>query len=390
VPGVARFGLANQKKEIPMLYVDIPTKVQIDRLILARGDALVSFFVPTTPETQHIGQARTTLGNLLKEAEAQLEAVGTAKRTIWPISEQVNDLLDDDDFWAKQANSLAVFVSPDRLRTFRLPNHLNEMVQVGDRYFIKPLLRSVSGQNHAFVLALAENEVRLIEVFADLAPVEVRVPDMPKDAASAAGTANVNSRSYSKRTGGSEGQNTLLRAYCRKIDDALRPVLAGRDEPLIIAATDPLMSMFRSVTTHEHVADDAIKTSPVRMTPSDLAEDARPVLDAVQAKSLSALHSRFEALSGEGRALTDISDVAKAATFGAVDTLFVDIDGVIPGSVDETTGVVTFDKESTAANLGIVDEIAGRVIVAGGTVVAVRKDDIPGKGSLAAILRYSV
>ncbi|MDO8885085.1 MAG: hypothetical protein U0934_18245 [Pseudotabrizicola sp.] len=373
-----------------MLYVDIPTKAQIDKLIAARGDALVSFFIPTTPETQHIGQARTTLGNLLKDAEAQLEAVGTAKRTIWPISEQINDLLDDDDFWAKQANSLAVFVSPDRLRTYRLPNHLTEMVQVGDRYFIKPLLRSVSGQNHAFVLALAENEVRLIEVFADLPPIEVRVPDMPKDAASAAGTSNVNSRSYSKRTGGSEGQNALLRSYCRKIDDALRPVLAGRDEPLIIAATDPLLSMFRTVTTHDHIAEDAIKTSPMRMTPAELATGARPVLDAVQAKLIASLHERFEALSGEGRSLTDVADVARAATFGAVDTLFVDIDGVLPGSVDETTGAVTFDKESTAANMGVVDEIAGRVIVAGGSVVAVRKDDIPGKGALAAILRYSL
>ncbi|MFN4129675.1 MAG: hypothetical protein ACK4GC_07650 [Paracoccaceae bacterium] len=373
-----------------MLYVDIPTKAQIDRLIAARGDALVSFFIPTTPETQHIGQARTLLGNLLKDAEAQLEAVGTAKRTIWPISEQVNDLLDDDDFWNKQANSLAIFVSPDRLRTFRLPNHLGEMVQVGDRYFTKPLLRSVSGQNHAFVLALAENEVRLIQVFADLPPQEVRVPDMPKDAASASGTSNVNSRSYSKRIGGAEGQNVLLRAYCRKIDDALRPFLAGRDEPLILAATDPLLSMFRSVTTHEAVAEDAIKTSPVNLTPTELATEARPVLDAVQAKVISALHERFSALAGEGRSLTDVSDVAKAATFGAVDTLLVDIDGVVPGSVDETTGAVTFDKDSTAANLGIVDEIASRVIASGGTVVAVRHDDIPGKGSLAAILRYAL
>jgi hypothetical protein len=373
-----------------MLYVDIPTKTQIDTLIAARGDALVSFFVPTTPETQHIGQARTVLGNLLKEAEAQLEAAGTAKRTVWPVSEQVNDLLDDDDFWNTQANSLAIFVSPDRLRTFRLPTTLTEMVQVGDRFFTKPLLRSVSGQNHAFVLALAENEVRLIEVFADLPPQEIRVSDMPKDAASASGTASVNSRSYSGRTGGSEGQNTLLRAYCRKIDAALQPVLAGRDEPLILAATDPLLSMFRSVSTHDHLASEAIKTSPVRMTPEELASEARPILDGLHAQTIAEVHGRFDALSGEGRALTDVADAARAATFGAVETLLVDIDSVVPGTVDETTGEVTFDAESTAANLGVVDEIASRVIASGGRVIGVRRDDIPHKGELAAILRYAV
>ncbi|PJF10033.1 hypothetical protein [Pseudorhodobacter sp. MZDSW-24AT] len=372
-----------------MLHVDIPTKTQIDTLIAARGDALVSFYVPTTPETQHIGQARTILGNLLKEAEAQLEAAATPKRAIWPISEQVNDLLDDDAFWSKQANSLAVFVSPDRLRAFRVPNRLSEGVHVGDRYFTKPLLRAVSGLNHAFVLALAENDVRLIEVFADLPPQERRVADLPKDAASANGTANVNSRSYSGRIGGAEGQNVLLRAYCRKIDEALRPVLAGRDEPLILAATEPLLSMFRSVTTQDTLVEDAIRTSPANMTAAQLDSAARPILDAEQAKALADLQDRFAALAGEGRALTDVEEVAKAATFGAVDTLFVDIDHVVPGTVDETTGAVTFAKEASAKTHGVIDEIAARVITTGGTVLAVRQDEVPGKGAVAALLRYA-
>jgi len=37
-----------------------------------------------------------------------------------------------------------------------------------------------------------------------------------------------------------------------------------------------------------------------------------------------------------------------------------------------------------------VDEIARRVLLARGRVLAVRRDDIPGNGSVAAILRYPV
>jgi hypothetical protein len=40
-------------------------------------------------------------------------------------------------------------------------------------------------------------------------------------------------------------------------------------------------------------------------------------------------------------------------------------------------------------NYGVVDEIARRVWLNGGRVLAVRCSDIPGKGSLAAILRYA-
>lgn len=36
------------------------------------------------------------------------------------------------------------------------------------------------------------------------------------------------------------------------------------------------------------------------------------------------------------------------------------------------------------------DEIASRVWLAGGRVLAVRREDVPGGGSIAAILRYAV
>lgn len=373
-----------------MLYVDIPTTPELNKLISARGDALVSFYLRTTPETQNIGQSRIELGNLLKQAVAQLEAVGTPKRTIWPIEEQVGDLLDDDEFWRFQANSLALFVSPDKLRAFRLPNALTDMVQVADRFHVKPLLRAVSIQSHAFVLALAENEVRLVEVFADLPAQEVKVPGMPKDAASHAGTANVNSRSYSNRKGGAEGQNVLLRAYARAVDAALRPVLSGRSEPLIVAAADPLFSMFSSVSSHDGLAAEGIKTSPVRMSPQELAEAARPILDGIQAGLVQDAHALFSARENEGRATTQVARAARAATYGAVEMLLVDIDEVVPGTVDETTGEVSFDKKESAASYGVVDEIAGRVLQSGGKVMAVRRDEIPQGASLAAILRYAV
>jgi hypothetical protein len=69
--------------------------------------------------------------------------------------------------------------------------------------------------------------------------------------------------------------------------------------------------------------------------------------------------------------------------------LLVDIDEKVPGQVDEQSGAVTF-SEDDAARYGVVDEIARRVLLSGGRVVAARSDDVPGGGSVAAILRYAV
>jgi hypothetical protein len=67
-----------------------------------------------------------------------------------------------------------------------------------------------------------------------------------------------------------------------------------------------------------------------------------------------------------------------------------DMDDVLSGFVDEESGVDTLDTEDAAKNYGVVDEIARRVIAHGGRVLALRRDDVPGGGTAAAILRYPV
>lgn len=373
-----------------MLHVDIPTQSEVSKLVAARGEALISLYLKTTPETQHIEAARTRLKQMTAEAVAQLEEVGVAKRSIWPIEEQLHDLLDDDEFWRTQANSLALFVTAEGLRSYRLPNHLTETVQVADRFHLKPLLRAVSMPQHAFILALAENEVRVIELLGDQPAQEIRVPGLPKDAASVAGTANVNSRSYSGRQGGGEGQKHHLRQYCRQIDAALRGLLSGRSEPLILAATQPLRSLYPSVNSYAHLADAVIETSPVNMPAHELGTAARAIVDGLNAAAVAEFAALFDTRGADNRAVADVADAARAATFGAVETLLLDMDSVVPGIVDEETGAVTFDKEDSAVSYDVIDEIAGRVLASGGRVLAVRRDDILRGADLAAILRYPV
>jgi hypothetical protein len=117
---------------------------------------------------------------------------------------------------------------------------------------------------------------------------------------------------------------------------------------------------------------------------------SRRVLDELHADELRELRSRYEQRVPQGRASDDLAAIARAATFGAVDTAFVDIDATVTGFVDEADGGVTLDDSADAVNYGVVDEIARRVLLAQGRVLAVRREDIPGKGPVAAILRYPV
>lgn len=373
-----------------MLHVDIPSDDDIADLARQRDEIAVSIYLPTTPLTQDTAADRIALKNLAREALTQLDADGADRRRVAALAEELDDLQEDDEFWRVQARSLAIFATPDRLRTFRLANRLQPVLMVADRFHLKPLLRAVTFAHHAFVLALAENGVRLIEVSGDLPAAPVRVPDLPADAASVARKASLASRSPSGRIQGSEGRKVRLRQYARRVDEALRGLLAGQRVPLILATTDNLDALYRSVCSYPYLVGERVAGNPETTPDHELAHAARPLLDRLHAAELAAWHERFERYGRERRITTDIADAARAATFGAVESLLVDMDEVVHGTVDETSGAVIFADGAGAASYGVVDEVARRVLLSAGTVWAVRRTDIPGQHGLAALLRYAV
>ncbi len=368
-----------------VLHIDLPNRTEIETLAAHRGAPAVSFYLRTTPLTEQAGADRIALKNLLREAVRQLEDVGIDKREIWPIEEAVSALVEDDAFWEFQASSLAVFVTPQQVRSFRLPNRLTTMVEVSDRFHLQPLLRSVTFPHHAYVLAIGMGRVRLIEVTADLPPREVKVAGLPRDAGAVLGR-----RGHVERAGQGEAasENATLVRFARAVDQALRPVLKGESAPLIVAAAEPMASVFRAASRYPHVAPKAIVGSADDTADHVLAAEARAVLDTVYAGEMADLAARFAERAAHGRGTTDVAEAARAATFGAVDTLLADIDSMLSGHVDETDGKVAFDAAPDASNYGVVDEIARRVLRSGGRVVAARRGDIPGHGELAAILRF--
>jgi len=384
-------GLPNSKNwSSPMLHVDIPTLPEIRALIAMRADACVSIHVSTTPQTQHVNASRIAFGNLAKTALHQLDSAGFDKRRRAALADELAALGEDDEFWRLQAHSLAVLATPDSVRTFRLATAITDIVEVSDRFHLKPLLRAIAFPQHAFVLALSENAARLVEVFADLPPVHVRVHDLPKSASDAVGRASVNNLGQNTRIANAEGQKVLLRQYARRVDATLRAVVSGRETPLILAATDPLGPIFRSVNTYPALVGAGISASPDRLSDGELADAARHVLDQSYKGEVDAAKGLFQTRLGQFRATTDISVASRAATMGAVEMLLVDIDHVIPGTLDESNGAVTLASTASAASYDVIDAIAGRAILTGAKFLGVRRADIPGEAPLAAILRYPI
>jgi hypothetical protein len=98
----------------------------------------------------------------------------------------------------------------------------------------------------------------------------------------------------------------------------------------------------------------------------------------------------MEERSSQGRTILDVAHATRAAVAGAIDTLLVDIDKVVPGFVHDASGLVTFAQKDDARAYDIIDEIAVRALLAGARVMAVRAQDLPDGAVVAAITRYAI
>jgi hypothetical protein len=392
-----------------MLHIDIPTLAEFKALAQIKGETCVSLYLPTSPLVENIRANRTEFKDLAKEALSQLKEAGIDKNKIAVFEERFDhlsgvdhDVQDEDkirklqrakpdpvgSFWHYQANGLAVLSTSGMIRTFRLPNPPKPLAEVADRFHLTPLIRAMTSPHDIFVLALAEESVRLIHAFANFPPERVQVPDLPKNAEEATRRPSFHVRAPRRRLQNLEGEKVLLQQYVRKVEHAIRSVLAERNAPpLVLAAEEPLASMFRSLNTYPRLADETIEGNPDQRTDAELEDAAIPILDRLYSRELKAVIARYDELKPR-RATTDVSYAAHAATAGAIDQLLVDLDAVVPGLVSDIDGSVTYSASDDAETYSVVDEVARRALYTGARVMGARKEELPERAPLTAILRY--
>src|SRR4030088_1407205 len=241
----------------PMLHIDIPTLEEFKALAQIKGETCVSLYMPTSPLGTSAKFNRTAFKDLAKQALSQLKEAGSDKDKIAVFEEQFDrlagaehDVHDEDkirkrqrakpdpidSFWHYQANGLAVLTTSGMMRTFRPPKPPKPLAEVADRLHLTPLIRAMTSPHDIFVLALAEESVRLVRAFANFPPERLQVPHLARNAEEATRRSSFHVRAPRRRLQNLAGEKVLLRQYVRKVEHAMQSVLAGRNAPPAPAA----------------------------------------------------------------------------------------------------------------------------------------------------------
>jgi hypothetical protein len=392
-----------------MLHIDIPTPEEFRSLAAIKRDVCVSLYVPTEPLRAREHQNRLAVENLAADALRQLNEAKMEKRTVEALEKQLRHLTRPGDgdpadggkirklqnkrpdpleeFWRFQGHGLVVLATPRTMNLYRMPYRPRPLAEVSDRFHLAPLLRVLTSPHEIYVLALSEKNVRLVRAFVNLPPMRVQIPELPHDAEQVARRASIRERNEKGRLRGSEGIKVLLQKFVRRVDGALQPVLAGRSAPLVLAADEPLASMFRSISKYPGLMQDIIPGNPNQKSDAQLEDAALPLLDRRYRSELDSVIARYNELKPR-RATTDVSYSAHAATAGAIEQLLVDLDARVPGVVSDTDGSVTYASSDDAEVYSVVDEIARRALATGAHVLGARREELPESAPVVAILRY--
>ncbi|PJJ72863.1 hypothetical protein CLV46_2440 [Diaminobutyricimonas aerilata] len=371
-----------------MQNVDIPTIEQVQELSAERGPC-ISLYVDIEPGALQAQNARVALKSLANDADRELTERGVPEDQVKATCAHIRNIIDDEEFWRFQARSVAVFASPTTVRSYRMANRVHTEVTASDRFRLGQLLHALAFPYGAWVLVLSEKNARLVGVAADAGAHTVDVDGLPPDTSVLERTA-IADRAAMPRPQGATGDRIEQQKYARLAQEAILPIVKASGLPLILAAAQPLVPAYQAINEYPHFVEEIIDGNHDNTSDDELGRRAVPILDALYARQLESWREEFQQLENEGRAVTDVSETARAATFGAVDSLMIDLDSELYGRLADDDGAVQFGDEAHRGDYAILDEIAARVLQASGRVLPVHAGDLPNGSPVAAILRYGV
>jgi hypothetical protein len=387
------------------------TRNDLRALMSARHKSCASIYTPTHRTGREIREDAVRLKNQINQAEERLVAAGLRSPEAREILEPARRLLADEMFMRDLRDGLAIFAAPGFFKYYRLPLRFEERVTANTRFQVGPLLPLLQADGRYYLLAVSQNHVRFFRgthyTIAEMYPE--KLPRSLQDALqidefkeslqrmtyTGVGVAGpVSARTAEAAVHGHGGssmdvrKSDEIREFFVRLNDGLDEFFGEENAPLVFAGVEYLFPIFRHVCHYRRLVETPVTGNPDGLKVDELHEKAWRLVEPMFARSLSDALERYGTQVSHGLGSGDLREIIAAAHAGRIENLFVASGEEVWGHVDDKTGAASPGRNDEPNSEELLDHAAVQTLLHGGTVFAVDRDRMPGKGPIAASFRF--
>jgi len=336
--------------------------------------------------------------NLLQKVEEKLKANwGFKEREINKLLEPAFKLASDSNFWQQQKEGLAVFISSENFRTFKLSVDTYDSAHVSYNFNLKQLISEIHDSQEYYLLALSSNHNQLyrvnrneIEEF-DLEELPqnikefLNLDDEAAEKYQSINTAGSSSVFHGQGAAGDDDNEDLLH-YLKEIDRVINSELKDKKSYLIVAADDSVFSLYKNINNYQALLDENLSGNAKQMNNKELREKSWEIIDSHIHDYLEDIKERYMEIRSSDKSSSELEEIVEAAHYGKVDTLVLN-------KLAEKAGVFIEDENEiklmeNTKDYDLYNYAASETIKHGGLVYSIDKEDMPEETDILAIYRY--
>lgn len=309
--------------------------------------------------------------------------------------EKLRALEHNQDFWLHNLDSLGILMDNEDLVIYRLPIKVSEYMQVGERFYLKPLIKNFQFKQEYHVLGLARDHFRLYKG-SNNDFKEVPIDDEDRLLTEVLGDVFDGNRLNVVSQGGGSGifhghgaKSEEVKKDTQKfffhVDKFIRSNYSLKDKlPLILITPTENQSLFREQTNNEYLMKKEIARSYDDIKLENLHKVLSPVLDEIYNNKVSALLAEYNTKINKGLAINKVEDAVKVINENRVKTLVLKAEKQVFGKIDVDNNTIEFLDQGE----DVLNHLAQLALATGSDVVILPADQMPDDTDLFAILRF--
>jgi hypothetical protein len=368
-------------------------------LIQCQDSPCISIYMST--KAVHKGEFKKLeieFKNLLQRVEEKLKADwGFKEREINKLLKPAFKLASDSNFWQQQKEGLAVFISSESFRVFKLSVDTYDNSHVSYNFNLKQLISEIHDSQEYYLLALSSNYNRLYRVnrndieALDLEELPLNIKEflnLDDEAAEKYQSINTAGGSPVFHGQGAAGDddNEDLMHYLKEIDRVINTKLKDKKNHLIVAADDSLFSLYKNINSYQGLLDEHLSGNAKQMNNKELREKSWEIIEGHIHDYLEKIKERYMEIKSSDKSSDDLEEIVEAAHYGKVDTLVLN-------KLVEKSGIFVEDENKiklmeNTKDYDLYNYAAVETIKNGGFVYSIEKEELPEETDILAIFRY--